>query len=710
MNTVPEQSFPFVYGAQYYRAPTPSSDFWERDFEHMKNLGFNTVKFWVQWRWSERTPGVYYWDDLDRLMHLAETYKLSVILNLICDVMPVWAEKLFPDCRMIDRSGNPVPTEAVICRQIGGYPGPCLNHPEMRKYRRNFFHAALEHFKQFPNLLAWDVWNEPEHHLGRRDWKNEDHLLCYCPNCRRKFIRAMQKKYSSIDRLNERWGRCYTDFDEIELPRNASVIADFIDWREFQLNVMTEEAKMRLNLVREVSPDKFPHLHVVPHTIHCFNAVNCVDDFALADACDIFGATMMKDPIFAASAASSAGDKPFYNAEWHINFGSASMHQRVIDRKTFLREALPQLAWNVRGFLYWQFRPETLGLESPAWGVIHPDGSDRPVSIAAREFISRLAPHLPDLMRAYRKPPKIAILKSLRNELFFQRFSQEKGNWLYRSIRGWVNTLQSAGLPFKFISTEQLENSRLDGIRILILPAAYALSRAEAAAADHFLRSGGTLFAEGSVGGWCADSGRHSTTIPGCGLAESWEIRETESVSSYHLSCESDPAGEVSGASGDSEKALRSIRIQGAEYMPIHSRYGIGYGALNFSFIEGCDCIASFDGKTCVIRKNIGDGTLIYAGTYLGIAAAEKSGDFLRALLEDVATAQKVISEKQKDGIYLSPLCTAGEPLFFVAENRLDHSERVILPIASRDLFNDGCGTIFELEADSAALYRAEQL
>ena len=98
--------FPFVYGAQYYRAPTPEPEYWDRDFVHMKRLGFNTVKFWVQWRWSERTPGRYFWDDLDQLMLLAERYELKVILNLICDVMPVWAERCFPDCRKENNPSN----------------------------------------------------------------------------------------------------------------------------------------------------------------------------------------------------------------------------------------------------------------------------------------------------------------------------------------------------------------------------------------------------------------------------------------------------------------------------------------------------------------------------------------------------------------------------------------------------------------------------
>ena len=63
---------PYIYGAQYYRAPTPAREHWAGDLAAIKAKGFNTVKYWVQWRWSERVEGEYVWDDLDELMVLAE--------------------------------------------------------------------------------------------------------------------------------------------------------------------------------------------------------------------------------------------------------------------------------------------------------------------------------------------------------------------------------------------------------------------------------------------------------------------------------------------------------------------------------------------------------------------------------------------------------------------------------------------------------------
>ena len=104
---------PFVYGVQYYRAPIPHRDCWRRDLEKIRELGFDTVKFWVQWRWSERREGEYYWEDLDELMRLAEDNHLRVVLNLILDVMPGWVERDYPESLMVDRFGRTVVTRQV---------------------------------------------------------------------------------------------------------------------------------------------------------------------------------------------------------------------------------------------------------------------------------------------------------------------------------------------------------------------------------------------------------------------------------------------------------------------------------------------------------------------------------------------------------------------------------------------------------------------
>src|SRR5256885_329647 len=93
ISTMNEQQLPFLFGAQYYRAPTPERECWATDLAKMKDLGFTQVKYWVQWRWAHRAQDRFYWDDLDELMDLAAKNGIGVTLNTIMDVSPRCYEK-----------------------------------------------------------------------------------------------------------------------------------------------------------------------------------------------------------------------------------------------------------------------------------------------------------------------------------------------------------------------------------------------------------------------------------------------------------------------------------------------------------------------------------------------------------------------------------------------------------------------------------------
>ena len=71
------ERFPFIFGSQYYRAPTPEPDCWETDLRAMQALGFTETKFFVQWRWSHRAPDRFYFEDLDRLMRMKARRKVA---------------------------------------------------------------------------------------------------------------------------------------------------------------------------------------------------------------------------------------------------------------------------------------------------------------------------------------------------------------------------------------------------------------------------------------------------------------------------------------------------------------------------------------------------------------------------------------------------------------------------------------------------------
>lgn len=674
--------YPFIFGAQYYRAPTPEPECWQQDLKRMRELGLNAVKLWVQWRWSHRRGDRFIFDDIDRLMDLSADNGLAVTLNTIFDVSPLWLYGKHPDAKQIDASGRIIEPYTVAHRQIGGHPGPCYNHPGALEERKLFMAATVDHFSGHPALSMWDVWNEPEQSFQARhpDMKT---LVCYCEHCRRGFLRWLEAKYGAIERLNEVWGRCYGSWEQLELPRGGGAINDFVDWREFHLDTMTSEAAWRLEMVRERDPEHPCYLHVVPNVISVFNSVTCVDDFAMAERCDVFAATMNGGPVLPSQVVSAGRGKVCYNVESHLNYGSLGTHQRILALPDLLADFVPQIGMGVKGFLFWQYRPEVLGVESPAWGLVQPDGSDRPITQAARTFWSRLAPHAERLMEATPASPEIAIWKSRKNEIFHFAVHRSLES-LTASVEGYIHCLYRHNYAFRIISGRMLAAGELDGVKLLIMPSCYCVTEEEAAALDRWVRGGGTLLCEAHLAGYNATSGRHSRTVPGCGLAASWALRETNSTSSYHLRLEQAQAFEGS-VPEDVRKALDAFGTSGGRLFPIRLADGsFAWGVDRYAVLggEGITVEGSFDGvEPCIASRTVGDGLVLYSGTNLG-EGARQGDEGLVALLRKCfahATISPTLAAvaSPPGSVHVDALCGQSGPRFLAVQN-LDDEARVL--------------------------------
>ena len=108
----------------------------------------------------------------------------------------------------------------------------------------------------------------------------------------------------------------------------------------------------------------------------------------------------------------------YFTVESHVNYGSTDIHQRVVSLPMLLADFLPQIGMGIKGFLFWQYRPEVLGAESPAWGLVNLDGTPRPVTEAARRFWGTLRPHAPALRESFPAPARIGVWRSRKNEIF----------------------------------------------------------------------------------------------------------------------------------------------------------------------------------------------------------------------------------------------------------------------------------------------------
>jgi beta-galactosidase len=513
-----------LFGSQYYRAPTPLPEDWERDLDRFAACGFNTIKYWAQWRWNNPGPGEYWFDDLDRLMDMAADRDLKVIINTLFDCAPVWIFDLPDDCRMVCADGRKLGPRVTGCRQIGGFPGPCLNHPEARRHRMDFIDATVRRYAAHPAMYIWDTWNEPNENAGQFVVPSPEQQICYCRHCERLFKEWLLERFGSLASVNARWQRNYRSMEELELPVSPSTFTDIIDWRQFHIDTVSREQEERVRAVRAADPDHIVMCHTVP--MPTWNPVGAAsDDWALSAPGDWVGNSLGSDPFAADLICSAGAGKTAINSEIHALPGSSLSRPHPLGLSGCKHHIFTPLAHGIKGFVFWQFRPESLGLESPAWGLTRPDGSPSPWLPHFEAINATLQADPAFYWNAMPEGPEVGILYNPANHVFCW-CAQGSFDLFDRAVHGTYNTLADAGFRVRFVHPSDFATNRLNDLRVLVCPFAYVFDDALAEALREWVRAGGCLIGEAFFANLRLDSSLHPPVVPGMGFDEVFGARE----------------------------------------------------------------------------------------------------------------------------------------------------------------------------------------
>lgn len=660
----------FIWGAQYYRYPTPERKYWQKDMALAKASGMTDLKLWVQWRAAAPDENTYCFDDIHELLDTAASNELRITLNIIYDVMPGWVLRRYPDCLPVRMDDHPVQPRAYQARQIGGAPGPCLNHPGALELKKAFTRAAVNELKDHKALYMWDVWNEPEQCTPFRNPVPEN-LICRCGYCREKFIKWLANKYKSIAALNSVWGRCYSAWEDIEVPLDPATINDMIDWRLFMLDTISDEAEWRIGEVKKLDPCHKVYIHSVPTTAGVFNSVTCADDFAVAEKCDIWGGSVNGILSQGVKVVSAARGKLAINAESHLRAGCTALHPQILDETRLRTEFLSQLACGIRGFMFWQLHAESLGLEAPAWGLLDPAGNTTRSFETVKNFKEKLAPVLEQIMGSVRMDCKAAIYLSVQNEIF--QWCLGHLDMYRRNVDGWCDFFFSNSIGFDFIDKTFLNEREMGSYEVIVVPQGYYLSEEEAEVFASWVENkGGTLICEAHTAAYNATRGRHEGVVPGCGFAERFGLREMDIA-------EPDGSSIADGASrgnipDDVKKALnvtgwRSVllRFPGSPYP--------GMGLHRFTGLqgEGAEIVARF-GKDvpALLVKKYGKGEIIYNASLIGpflSLSNNAAADFYSEMFRKKGMFSARLNVSESSRINLTRLSSGSEEFFILVSD-----------------------------------------
>jgi beta-galactosidase len=526
---VPAPVFP--YGAVYFRKTNPPETDWARDHATAAQVGMNIFRHWFMWSAIEVAPGKYDWSDYDRMMDLAAKNGIKVVLEELVGCAPEWAFRKYPHARYLGSDGFVVDSTVSESSATGGFPGLCLDNPDVQAAAQTFLVALVEHFRGHPALFGYDLWNE-----GTSFGGNPHRMYCYCEGSKRKLREWLKVRYGTLDKAAKAWHRySYQTWDDVEPPRSFSGYPDSLDWLEFRIDNAYSLFDSRIKLFRKLDPKHHITAHGVSGTLISLPSASH-NEWRSAAEVDIWGLTWIAarqgdEPWKQYQAVDlvrgGARGKPFWHAE--AQGGPLWMQPQVIGRPRDdgrIPDAEDVRIWNLvscaagaKGILYCRWRPL---LDGPLFGAFAPfamDGSITPrAEMAGR--VARWANEHPRLWQSGPVKGDVGLVFIPESETF-NYVQQGDTDFYSQSVRGAYQAFFDSNIQPDFVALDNIGEYKM-----IYLPYPMMLKQETVAKLRAYVEQGGTLVSEG-LPAYFGDHGHVGTVQPNYGLDEVFGARES---------------------------------------------------------------------------------------------------------------------------------------------------------------------------------------
>lgn len=613
----------FTYGAQYYRPPNPPADEWESDLEQMSDCGFNTVKLWAMWNHTHVAESEYDFSELEELVDHADSYDLQVVISLILENAPHWLAQEHPEARYEDQDGHKMDLRARPNTPGGGWPGLCLNHTPVREHATNYMEELGKKFAGDDTVAHYTTWDEA---FFESNGRYPNKRFCHCDRCALSFRKWLRERYETLGDLNEAWEQRLTDWQQVQPPQYHGGYPRYLDWLRFRLDNHQELMQWRADVLSKADSTTTIRAHGIAGNlgglVDMFN-----DDWESATTVEEWGTTTFPHwgpdhpnittdfldqtadhHLMLDLARGAAQGRQFWQTELqggHVRSGTASAPQGLTRGPDPTPDEMTLWNWHalmggVNGILYWQYRPELLGQESPGFGLVRRDGAPTERTEVAERFAT-LVNDSPELEKASPIRGDLA-LGLLPEGALFNYVAEKDTDQFAASARGAYRALWEAGYQVDCAKPRQFKD--YDAI---YLPFPLLLESDTASTIKKYVQNGGTLITDGTPAVY-DDNGRVFQTAPGKGLRDVFgaELRSTRAATDEKLEL---PAGAITA---------RSRR----DVFDCNTATPLGYWD---------------EDDIGAIQNAYGDGTAIGLGTLVGSAHAhgEDVSGVLRSMLHD---------------------------------------------------------------------------
>jgi len=523
---------------------TPASAaIWKKDLEQIKKLGFNTVRCWLEWAYNEKEEGHYDFSALSLLTDLAGEVGLKVICQVYIDSAPDWVGQKYPDSAFVASNDLKVHSQAA--------PGYCFDHPAVQAKILNFFSAAARAVKGKPAFYGWDLWSEPHlinwsevYHLGNLNYLQ----FCYCPSSQARFRQWLEKKYGTIEALNEAWHRTFKSFSEVEPPRFGTILTytDYLDWQEFITDKLAEDLALKARAIKQVLPETVVTSHsAIPGLFSQPSWDGTPDDRKMNNSVDYYGVSIYPkhagalrpwSPFFRAAGidfvrSMAWENSGFYVGELQAGYGVFGLKVSVPVTADDLRDWMWSLIGSgARAINIYAYYPMSTGYEAGGYGLVDLDGRITPRAEAAGKIASLVDRNMDLFLKAQPPQAEVALIYNRLSQLAGgqQSFTSEGRpvgyNSLSESLQGLHRAFYEQGIKVDFLDVSDLKE-RAKNYRLIILPYPIMISRPYISELIKYVEGGGTLLSEARAG-WLDEKGQAFPVIPGGGLDLVFGCRE----------------------------------------------------------------------------------------------------------------------------------------------------------------------------------------
>jgi len=473
------------YGVAYYDEYMPY-DRLEKDIEMMKDANINFVRI-AESTWSTVEPqeGVYDFSSIDRVLDAMYENGIAVIFGTPSYAIPAWLALKHPEILATTPDGKQ--------NVYGPRQNMDISHETYRKYVERVIRKMMEHVKDHPAIIGYQVDNETKH------------FNTAGVEVQKKFVVSMMEKFKSLDSINFKYGLDYwsnrinswEEFPSVNGTINASLRSEF---EHFQRSLVTDFLSWQANIIREYSkPNQFVTTnHDLEWRGWSFGMQPDADHFEIDQALDVVGIDIYHptQDHLTGIEISFGGDmaRSFKNGNnYFIIETEAQGFSHWTPYPGQLRlQAFSHLASGASMVGYWHWHSLHNAIETYWKGLLGHDFEPNPTYNEAKTIGADFN-RLNDDLLGFRKKNDVAFFVSNEamtgfDDFSFGWFSSEKYNDI---LRPFYDALYKMNVGVDFVDPSTIE--RLDNYKMIIVPILYAASDEILEALNTYVENGGHI-------------------------------------------------------------------------------------------------------------------------------------------------------------------------------------------------------------------------